>query len=1295
MTVKKGGEDALLDKQIKAVLDHGTDTFVELVEVGGLNPKTDFVGADLTDMDMRGADLRGFDFSHADLTGTDLRGAQFDAAKWVGVDLSQAITDKAEATDDASKEGSASSSLEMENASPQWEQTMSTPAQPLTGKSDDGIDALGLYLDALREVRASKAATKERSYIRALQELFSALGEVLSPSVRCIAELKNLGAGHPDLGFFTAPQLRDFDVDEALDGQLPERGVVEVKSLGHSVDELARSDQVTKYFDRYGLVVCTNMRQFVLVGRDALGRRVNLERFDLASSEEEFWDMAAKPSAVEAGLRIRFKEFVKRILLHNATLTRPQDVAWFLASYARDALARIESRDEPAQLTPVREALEGALGMRFEGDKGDHFFHSTFVQTLFYGLFSAWVVWSRKPASSRGDFTHQSAAGELKLPVLQALFYQACMPGALGALNLHEIMEWASMALLRIDAKAFYSGFRTDHAVQYFYEPFLEAFDPGLRKDLGVWYTPTEVVDYQVERVDQALREELGIEDGLADENVLILDPCTGTGSYLLGVLKRIEKTLRAKGNDALIGEDLKKAALERLYGFEIMPAPLVVAHVQIGMYLENLGVELGWKHTWYGGEFERPKVYFTNALTDWGEPDPQAPHLPYPELENERDDAREVKRDKRILVIIGNPPYNAYAGTTTTEEGDLVEVYKEGLAKKWGVKKYNLDELYVRFFRMAERKIAEMNGEGVVSFISNFSYLGGASFTVMRERLMTGFDRMWFDCLNGDSRETGKTTPDGTPDPSIFSTEFNKEGIRVGTAIGTLVRKQTREEKPSVHFRHFWGTDKRRELMESLDVDSELNTPEYEAVSPTKDNRFSFRPLNISPDYLNWPKVTDLCAEPPSNGLMEKRSGALIDIEPDRLKARMKLYYDQEVSWLDLEALETGLTKKAARFDPQKTREKVLAGESYNPDHLRPYIVRPFDTRWCYYSSIRPLWNEPRPKHWEQNWKGNSFFISRVGASVKNEGVPFFFSNALTDDHLLSPDAACFPLFLRNKIVSEKASVDAPDMLDAMGADSVAGSFIETENLSESARSFLKRIGWENSDDDIELAERIWHHALAIGYSPLYLLENEDGVKTDWPRIPFPDSFEALRLSAGLGTQVSILLDTGRKRPSLYYEKSIGPFILSGWGKLKADDLKVTAKWGRHQQGGVMPGRGDVRPSSWLDGVADKLEQDHGEGVYDLLGHDCVNIHLNDTAYWANVPTKVWEYRIGGYQVLKKWLSYRELDILGRPITTAEARYFTDVVQRLTRLCLMEPELDENYKQCRDNAYAWPKSEE
>ena len=225
-----------------------------------------------------------------------------------------------------------------------------------------------------------------------------------------------------------------------------------------------------------------------------------------------------------------------------------------------------------------------------------------------------------------------------------------------------EVLDWTAAALNRVDTDAFFDRFNEGEAVPYFYEPFLEAFDPDLRKQLGVWYTPPEVVRYMVARVDKALKDDLGIADGLAAENVYVLDPCCGTGAYLAEVLRRIAANLREQGQGALTGARVKQAATTRVFGFEIMPAPFVVAHLQVGLTMQELDAPLADDDT------ERAGVFLTNALTGWELDTAQEP-LPFPELEEERSRADAVKQQTPILVIIGNPPYNGFAGMAVEEE--------------------------------------------------------------------------------------------------------------------------------------------------------------------------------------------------------------------------------------------------------------------------------------------------------------------------------------------------------------------------------------------------------------------------------------------------------------------------------------------------------------------------------------------------------------------------------------------------------------------------------------------------
>ncbi len=711
----------------------------------------------------------------------------------------------------------------------------------------------------MAEIKRTGSNVPETSFYPPLEGLITDIGKTLNPKVRCIINLKNKGAGLPDGGLFSADQLRriaaESQGDDLSTAQNPSRGVLEAKPLNEEVRAVAETEQVEKYLKRYGVVLVTNFRGFALVGKGPSGRPTALESFSLAGSEADFWRLAAHPKKTAAEHGPRMVEYLKRVLLHNAPLAAPQDVAGILASYAHDALLRIEKADLPA-LASLRQALEDALGLRFEGAKGEHFFRSTLIQTLFYGVFSAWVLWARKHDAApdaktaykdairesgatsvmAGDFDWKLSQWLLRVPILRALFVQVADPARLGALGLIEVLDWTAAALNRVDRAEFFKSFDEGHAVQYFYEPFLQAFDPALRKELGVWYTPEEIVRYQVERVDAVLRSELGVADGLADRNVIVLDPCCGTGAYLRAVLRRIRETLHDRGGDALVAHDLKKAAIERVFGFEILPAPFVISHLQIGLELENLGAPLSDA----GDAPERAGVYLTNALTGWEPPKGKPIEIAFPGFKDELDAAGKVKLEKPILVILGNPPYNAFAGVSPEEEHGLVEPYKKGLASEWGIKKYNLDDLYIRFFRLAEKRIAEHGGRGVVSFISNFSYIGDPSFVVARRRFLDEFDAIWIDCMNGDSRETGKLTPEGKPDPSVFSTEWNREGIRVGTAIGLLVkRSRTRETEPQVRFRHFWGTAKRADILASLDT-TDFDA-QYQMSNPLKRQPLDF----------------------------------------------------------------------------------------------------------------------------------------------------------------------------------------------------------------------------------------------------------------------------------------------------------------------------------------------------------------------------------------------------------------------------------------------------------------------
>ena len=1115
--------------------------------------------------------------------------------------------------------------------------------------------SLETFLHAVRGVQGSGGGTKETSYYTALNNLLDAVGHALKPRVRCVMQLKNLGAGNPDGGLFTADQF-DRASAEVKNLGAPARGVIEVKSPAEAVNDTATSQQISKYWSRYQLVLVTNLRDWMLIGERG-GQRVTLERFTLAADEAGFWALAAHPAKAQATLGEAFEDFLARVLQHNAPLADPKDLAALLASYAREARHRIMAAGDVAiaPLNALKASLEKALGLTFEGDKGEQFFRSTLVQTLFYGMFAAWVLQHESDAPP-DKFDWKTAAYSLHVPMVSALFEQLTLPSKLKPLNLAEVLDWAADALNRVDKAAFFSKFEADRAVQYFYEPFLEAFDPDLRRELGVWYTPEEIVRYQVARVDALLQTELGLPDGLADPNVVVLDPCCGTGAYLVEVLRLIGEKFKAQGMDAMTAHQLKQAATTRLFGFELLPAPYVVAHLQMGLVLRKLGAPLQ--------DGERAGVYLTNSLTGWEPPPPGSPKEQieqFPEIAQEREAAEKIKRGQPILVIIGNPPYNGYAGASMAEERDLSNAYR---VAKTGPQPQGqgLNDLYVRFFRMAERQIAEHAGRGIVSYISNYSWLDGLSHTAMRERFLDVFDQIWIDNLHGDKYRTGKLTPEGLPDPSAFSTPSNREGIQVGTAIATLLctgRDHGEKSQPSangaapsasakapVQVRSFWGAGKLKRLAECDGPSS----PAWQSVVPAAILGHVMAPLATAANYLDWPRLPELF--PVSYpGVKTSRDAALVNMDRAELEQRMQRYFDANVPNASIEQEIPALMQDGGRFNPAQERKEAIH-HGMAAGKLMRYCYRPMDVRWLFWYPIGKLLDEKRADFAPQAFQGNLFLEARQKLSVDHFDRGFV-TSALADN-LGNGLSNYFPLRVRESLASSAAHDDPH----------------HTANLSARAAAYLAELDGS--------AEDLFFHIVAVLQTPAYRRENSGGLRQDWPRIPLPATREALLASAALGREVAALLDTETPVPGVTQGtirdelKPIAVISRTGGGALTPAEFALTAGWGSGGQGSItMPGKGktEARPPH------------EGEQTAALGSAPTLDVYLNATACWKNVPQPVWDFTIGGYQVIKKWLSYREQRVLGRALSMAEIMEVTAMARRLAALVLLQPRLDENYQ--------------
>ncbi len=1113
------------------------------------------------------------------------------------------------------------------------------------------------YLSDLRRIRASGGATAEVSSYGPLENLLNAIGTGLRPKVFCVGQLKDQGAGHPDFGLYASRGRTRGGRTNV--GELPEHGVVEVKPPEDDAWLTAQGGQVSRYWARYRLVLVTNFRDFVLVGEGADGNAARLESFRLAADAEDFERQLEKPRAFAGRIGVGLGEYLRRVLSHRARLAEPRDLAELLASHARDALARVEAAEDElgaaaSPLATVRAALEEALGVQFKGERGARFFRSTLVQTLFYGVFSAWVLWARQTPPPPGAFNWREAVWHLRAPVLRALFQQLSDPGRLQPLGLVEVLDWTAAALNRVEREAFFTRFNEGQAVTYFYEPFLQAFDPALRKQLGVWYTPPEVVRYMVARVDKALKDDLGIAEGLAADNVYVLDPCCGTGAYLAETLRRIADNLEGQGLGALTGARVKQAATERVFGFEIMPAPFVVAHLQVGLTMQDLDAPLAEDGA------ERAGIFLTNALTGW-EPQKQK-LLAIPELAEERDRAEEVKQKKPILVILGNPPYNGFAGMAVDEERDLSDAYRttRRVRRPEG---QGLNDLYVRFFRMAERRIAEKTGQGVVCFISNYSWLDSLSCPGMRERYLEAFDLIRIDNLNGDKYRTGKVAPDGSPDPSIFSTPDDPLGIQVGTAIATLVRKTEHAPAADVEFRNLWGQTKLAALTETAEAEPDAL---YEALEPVRPLGLPFAPVAVSADWFDWPTLPDLF---PTSfpGVKTSRDSFLVDIDLDRLRTRVAEYFDPDVSHDAIARRNPGVMRNRQRFDARAIRDELLKRSCPTQSGFVRYAYRPFDNRWLYWEAETKLLDEKRSEYKPHVFKGNRWLVSQQ--KPRREWSPPQVLSDIGCLDLMDRGATCIPTWLS----------EDPFGVEEPGA--------RRPNLTSAARRYLDRL---------ELTvEDLFHYVLAVLHDPDYREANAGALRMEWPRIPLPhwsevsiratagendlaakvdEASESLAGSVARGRELAALLDpetpvpgvtTGQLRPEI---AAIAVPATTHGHNMFGDDFGLTAGWGHFGSGqAVMPGQGRAVERAYTGSERSALG-----AALDTLGDTTYDIHLNDNAYWRNVPSAVWNYRLGGYQVLKKWLSYRERKVLGRALKVDEVGYFGEVARRIGAILLV-----------------------
>ncbi len=967
-------------------------------------------------------------------------------------------------------------------------------------------------------------------------------------------------------------------------------GYVEVKPIGASLDPVLKSEQIERYVELSGNLLVTNYLEFVWLREgDAAAREIVAFPTDLETRR-----IHVRPERAEAVASL-LQGFLS---VAPEGIGSSRDLAQALATRSRllrDELTRELIRQE-------KEHREGKLYGLYAVFR-DQVFHEltlqefadAFAQMLAYGLFLArlnapaeTVVTLRNarnhiPGSFRLIRELVDFLEELEKPEYDATrWIVEEILSIVNGLDLAAIHEDLSFRQRRAIDRGLRARDEEEHRLferdpfMYFYEDYLAAYDKAMRKSRGVYYTPVPVVNFIVRAVDDILKRDFGIAEGLAGhERVTVLDFACGTGTFLLETFERIFENIG--GPEAgVAGHVVREHMLRNIYGFEYLIAPYTIAHLKLSQYLADKG------HPLEGDE--RLGVYLTNTL----EPVEPQTNLLLPAVSEEVEKAQEVK-DKPILVILGNPPYSGHSKnkgewiTKAVAEYKFVwEIDDKGREVKKPLGEKNpkwLQDDYVKFLRFAQWKMDAVE-EGVVGVITNHSWIDNPTFRGMRQSLMRTFDQIYVLDLHGNTKKKERT-PDGGKDENVFD-------IEQGVAISLFVKKPGL--KRGVWHGDLWG--KRIEKYGRLAAETMVSLPWKKVEPRTPFCLFAWQDQRRREEYDSGFSVPDIF---PVNsvGIVTARDRLTIHFTKDELMQTVR----------DFAALDPEIAREKYGLgrDVQDWRvewaQQDLTNNGPDESFAVPVSYRPFDGRWTYYTGhSRGFICRPRSGVMRHLLRSGNLALITSRLTKGEDFRHVQITDKITEVICMSPKTSnngfIFPLF----IISENS--------------------IRTENFSPDFRR------WLNARYEHHYSpEEILGYIYAVLHCPAYRKRYAEFLRIDFPRIPFPEragDFEALsRL---------------------------------GWSLIEAHLLRNAPK------------RGLAAYHGTGDHVVEKVRYSSKEEA----------VWINKNQHFAPVPAPVWAFRIGGYQVLDKYLKSRkgrklsldEITHLGR---IADALAFT--IERMERI--------------------------
>ena len=804
-----------------------------------------------------------------------------------------------------------------------------SPAYQTGGKPSPLTEYLRTLERALKRGNAT-----EHTHRPALKELLEALDD------RIVAtnEPKRSACGAPD-----------YEISRRRDGL--KLGHVEAKDVGVDLVESERSEQLKRYLPSLPNLLLTDYLEFRWF---VDGKRRESFRLATVGSGGTLVPASAEELERARHLLIHFlaqqpvditsaEELARRLanITHNVrdiligafqTGAASQQLRDWRDAFARTLLPELAPHaDEKIEAVAVRE------------------FADMFAQTLAYGLFSA-------RASQRDvKFTREKAQKLIPRtnPFLRTFFEQITgaalddEPFAGFVEDLIQTLACADMARVMED---FGQRNRRRDPVVHFYETFLQAYDPKLRELRGVYYTPEPVVNYIVQSIDWLLKDKFGIKAGLADHSkitvtrkegereitdethrVLILDPATGTATFLYAVLDFIRSQFKTKKNAGQWGSYVHEHLLPRLFGFELLMAPYAVAHFKIGLALAAMDEEPLFRQQWsYEPQGnERVNIFLTNTLEDLEHTASQLG--PLRALSDEANSAFEVKRRRPVLVVLGNPPYSNFGQQNKNPWIlNLLEDYKRGLNER----KLNLNDDFIKFVRWAQWRI-EQTGSGIIGYITNNVYLDGLTHRRMRECLLETFDEIYIVNLHGSSKKQ-ETTPEGGKDDNVFD-------ITVGVSIALFVKLPGAKKAKSlatVRYVDLWG--RRADKYEWLDEHHAENTKWKKLTPSAPDFYFVPKDFTSRKEYERCWSLPDVFPVS-NNGFKTDRDELFLDFDRLVLDQRMRVFFRPELS---SHFRSQYRVVDSSSYDIEARRLE----SSFNAKGVRKCLYRPFDHRWIYH---------------------------------------------------------------------------------------------------------------------------------------------------------------------------------------------------------------------------------------------------------------------------------------------------------------------------------------------------------